>query len=567
MSDAPEPSGKKPRAKRLAKKPAGTKVRKKSSGKKSGSKKPGNAKPGKKLGPGFWGDEPAKRSRPSREAGSSASPARRRLAEAAKSSSDRRPPRDEASSASARADRPSRDAASSPKRSRPARDQAGSSSPKRSRPARDEVSSPKRSHASREDAPSFSPKPAPRASNAEAMEEPRMRLALSHQGGPTRVDGDVDASDILREAFEAAATESPDTLTHNIHGYPARMHPAIARTLIASLSRPGDQLLDPFCGSGTTMVEARVAGMLAAGVDLNPLGLRVAEIKTQIRSLDSRERFLVQLEDLALRSEMRVRDREPVVAPVPRQHVRWYAGHVLKELGGLWEEIRTVPRTEDRRAFELLLSSVVMKFSYRRSESDTTGIARKLRKGLVTEHFYRRGLGLVERWAELESVTPADSPEPWLIEGDARRLPKLLGEPPRADLVITSPPYGGTYDYVMHHELRYPWLDLDPANLERYEVGARRNLSGVGGAGRWERELLEVLRSVGAVMVPRGVAVFLVGDAQFGDERVAGGRQLRDLAQRAGFTYIASASQPRPDFTGRGMRQEHLVLLERQAES
>jgi len=58
-----------------------------------------------------------------------------------------------------------------------------------------------------------------------------------------------------------------------------------------------------------------------------------------------------------------------------------------------------------------------------------------------------------------------------------------------------------------------------------------------------------------------------VGDAQFGDERVAGGRQLRDLAQRAGFTYIASASQPRPDFTGRGMRQEHLVLLERQAES
>jgi hypothetical protein len=244
--------------------------------------------------------------------------------------------------------------------------------------------------------------------------------------------------------------------------------------------------------------------------------------------------------------------------------VRWFAGHVLKELGGLWEEIRTVPREDDRRAFELLLSSVVMKFSYRRSESDDRGVERKLRKGLVTEHFHRRGLGLLERWQELEAAAPEDSPAPWLVEGDARRLPRLLGSPPRADLVITSPPYGGTYDYVTHHELRYPWLGLDAQNLERYEVGARRNLSGAGAAGRWERELLEVMRSLAEVMVPGGVAVFLVGDAQLGEERVAADRQLRKLAERSGFGYVASASQPRPDFTGRGTREEHLVLLERQ---
>jgi len=387
---------------------------------------------------------------------------------------------------------------------------------------------------------------------------------LSHQGGPTRTEGDRDAAEILSEAFEAAAGETADSLTHGVHGYPARMHPAIARVLIERLRREDDQLLDPFCGSGTTLVEARAAGVLAAGVDLNPIALRLAEVKTSLRDERSRERFTAMLGDLALRSEGRVRDREPVVAPVPRHHVRWYAGHVLKELGGLWEEIQSVPREDDRRAFEILLSSVVMKFSYRRSESDQSSVIRTLRKGLVTEHFHRRGLGLVERWADLARVAPPESPEPWLVEGDARRLPQLLGDPPRADLVITSPPYGGTYDYVTHHELRYPWLGLDASKLERYEVGARRNLSSVGAAGRWERELNEVLRSVAGAMIPGGVAVFLVGDAQLGDERIPAARQLQQLAPRAGFGFIASATQMRPDFTGRGTRGEHLVLLERE---
>ncbi|NOY92127.1 MAG: hypothetical protein GXP55_13095 [Deltaproteobacteria bacterium] len=450
------------------------------------------------------------------------------------------------------------------KRSRPAREKPSATPEKRSRPAREKPSAtPEKRNRPAREKPSATPEKRSRPARADAAPEPRRRLALSHQGGSTRVHGDSDACDILREAFETAANESADRLTHNIHGYPARMHPAIARTLLANLSRPDDQLLDPFCGSGTTLVEARVAGMFAAGVDLNPLGLRVAEVKTQLRSAQSRSDFLVQLNDLAMRSEERVRDREPVVAPVPRHHVRWYAGHILKELGGLWEEIRTVPREDDRRAFELLLSSLVMKFSYRRSESDDRGVERKLRKGLVTEHFHRRGLGLVERWAELEEAAPPDSPAPWLVEGDARRLPRLLGPPARADLVITSPPYGGTYDYVAHHELRYPWLGLDPQQLERYEVGARRNLSSVGAVGRWERELLEVMRALAEVMVPRAVAVLLVGDAQLDGERVAADRQLRDVAERSGFSYIASASQPRPDFTGHGTRQEHLVLLER----
>ena len=75
-----------------------------------------------------------------------------------------------------------------------------------------------------------------------------------------------------------------DSLTHPLHTYPARMHPATARALIA-LCFGGDDpppgvVLDPFCGSGTTLVEGRAAGLDVVGSDLNPLAVRIARAKT-----------------------------------------------------------------------------------------------------------------------------------------------------------------------------------------------------------------------------------------------------------------------------------------------
>ncbi|MEM2991050.1 MAG: DNA methyltransferase, partial [Halobacteria archaeon] len=48
--------------------------------------------------------------------------------------------------------------------------------------------------------------------------------------------------------------------THGLHPYPARMCPQIARKLIKLYSKPKDIIFDPFCGSGTVLVEAKLAG-------------------------------------------------------------------------------------------------------------------------------------------------------------------------------------------------------------------------------------------------------------------------------------------------------------------
>ena len=69
-------------------------------------------------------------------------------------------------------------------------------------------------------------------------------------------------------------------LTHGIHPYPAMMIPQVAARLISRYGAAGDVLFDPYCGTGTSLLEAKLAGMDAVGTDLNPLARLIASVKT-----------------------------------------------------------------------------------------------------------------------------------------------------------------------------------------------------------------------------------------------------------------------------------------------
>lgn len=76
------------------------------------------------------------------------------------------------------------------------------------------------------------------------------------------------------------AHESPTNHVHGLHSYPARMHPPVPRKAINLLAHPGDLVLDPFCGSGGVLVEARIQGYRSVGIDINPLAYLLSRVKT-----------------------------------------------------------------------------------------------------------------------------------------------------------------------------------------------------------------------------------------------------------------------------------------------
>ena len=87
-------------------------------------------------------------------------------------------------------------------------------------------------------------------------------------------------------------------LTHNFYKYPARFSPEFAGAAIEALSDPGDLVLDPFAGGGTTLVESRVRGRLSVGTDVSTLANFVSRAKTQVLSnseLESLQGWCVDL--------------------------------------------------------------------------------------------------------------------------------------------------------------------------------------------------------------------------------------------------------------------------------
>jgi len=393
----------------------------------------------------------------------------------------------------------------------------------------------------------------------------RSRRALEHQGGPVELRGDPEVAAVLGRAFEATRDATRDPLTHGLHAYPARTHHAIARTVLEAWAEPRMRVLDPFCGSGTVLVEARRLDLRGCGVDLNPLGLEIAEIACARLSEAQRRNFEEMAARVVEASFQRVSERVRVRAPLPAEERRWYQPHVLHELAGLHAEIEALPQGPDRRALLVVFSSIVVKFSKQRSETAEREIDKRIGKKVVTGFFARKAEELSRRWEAYAEQVPKDSPRPKLCEGDALRLRQVLGNW-QFDLVLSSPPYGGTYDYADHHARRWPWLGLSGQGLQKGELGARRRLSQGNDKGheavrRWEQEVQSMLRSISDVLAPRARVVLLVGDAQVGGTRVVADQQLEKLAGRAGLVLEAVASQGRLDWKGGVPRREHLVAL------
>ena len=84
-------------------------------------------------------------------------------------------------------------------------------------------------------------------------------------------------------------------LTHNFYRYPARFSPSFVRAVILELSEPGDWVMDPFAGGGTTLVEALAAGRNALGIDISALAYFICEAKTLVlndRDTDALRRWI-----------------------------------------------------------------------------------------------------------------------------------------------------------------------------------------------------------------------------------------------------------------------------------
>ncbi len=441
------------------------------------------------------------------------------------------------------------------------------------------------------------PRSSGRSGHGQAQDRPadgrqRRSLSQARSGGRIERGGEPQLAEALADALAAAQREDDvgQTLTHGFHTYPARMHPATARHLIGLARRPDAAVLDPFCGSGTTLVEARAAGMSALGGDLNPLAVLIARAKVWTASPARRRSALSAGREItaAAMEEVKAARRAGYEAsplrrsgkdPAGRDRAvgEWFAPHVRRELETLAGMVNEAGE-RDSEAGDVLravLSSILYKVSKRASDTDPSQVVRQIARGAATRLFDRR---MAQLFGGLDDLAAVRGPMAHVVCVNARRIGGHAAAG-RTDLVLTSPPYAGTYDYADQHRLRMIFLGLDPRGLERGEIGARPQFG--GGPQKRDRALDQTRASLGAALaemaralVVGGRAALVIGDSLAGGVAVRADRLLADAlagsAVKSDLGLVAWARQERLTlgraearaFAG-AAKNEHVILLER----
>lgn len=288
--------------------------------------------------------------------------------------------------------------------------------------------------------------------------------------------------------IEAARDSAPVSgLTHNHYRYPARFSPIFVRAAINAFTAPGDVVLDPFVGGGTTLVEALANGRHSVGVDISALAAFVSEVKTCVFSDD----------------ELALLHRWSAHAPL-RINMRGYSlhfGHYAE--AGYYRYLDAAPTWRLRKAIEQGLASA-LRLPEPRLEAFARCVVLRTaqwaldgRKVLPSVSEFREMLAenaadmlagaRALRSAALDAAGPAASVH--VVHGSAAELSSLpmpVGRrAPR--LVITSPPYPGVH--VLYHRWQVDgrketpapfWIAnrLDGSGAAYYTMGDRKAFTG-----------------------------------------------------------------------------------------
>jgi site-specific DNA-methyltransferase (cytosine-N4-specific) len=250
-------------------------------------------------------------------------------------------------------------------------------------------------------------------------------------------------------------------LSHSFHSYKGKYYPQLVGSLLNTCGvQPGDWVLEPFCGSGTTLVECSLRGVNSVGIDMNPLARLITEVKTSaIREpYEAIEQNCHEiLSDIVRRVSNDARVDDAQFLPENRAYLyEWFPIEALAEISVCLSAIRCCGHDAARGICLLTLSDSLREISLQDPES--LRILRRKSPPPRSNLAERIARGVEKRLAALEVQRHlADHPMPArasarVLQGDARSIATALDmahlSKIRFQSAITSPPYATALPYI-----------------------------------------------------------------------------------------------------------------------
>lgn len=360
--------------------------------------------------------------------------------------------------------------------------------------------------------------------------------------------------------------------SHNFHAFAAKFPPQLPKVFIQGLTDRGDVVLDPMMGSGTTIVEAFLAGRKAIGFDIDPLAVHLCRVKVTPLNVER----LTTLGEEALNGARWLFAAPTLVTEELSNRFDkktkefidyWFLPHTQRELMALIMAIENVKDKAIRDFLELTFSSIIITKSggvsmardlaHTRPHRDETKVPKsalaafeyRLKKNIAGIAELRDGEGTVE-----------------LHSGDARTL-TLANE--SVDLVVTSPPYANAIDYMRAHKFSLVWFGSPIEELTRLRatyigservVGtslaflphrpetvirqlARKDPQKAKVLRKYFTDMSDAISEMYRVLRPNTAAIIVVGTSTIRGINVETHLCLADIAAEIGFQVIGIADR------------------------
>ncbi len=381
-----------------------------------------------------------------------------------------------------------------------------------------------------------------------------------------RVAEDLPLDDIPQNSMLFIATSNVAYMNHGLHEFPAKYIPQVPKWAIRKYSKEGQTILDPMCGSGTTLVEARLNSRNSYGIDIEPLACLLSKVKTT--PLDPSQ---LRHEHHALLNRIRRGEKvETALRDFPNRDY-WFRPEVTKDLANIKGMIDEIGDIDVRDFFLVCLSSIIKRVSNADPEFVyALAYSKQMRKldqqgrTINVEREFEKTCekqlpGMIEFCSKASKQNFCA-----VCQGDARRI-ELDAD--SIDLAVTSPPYINAVDYVRAHKLEMYWLGLirtSTLELQQNFIGTERvkvsdygtvHHSGIGilddavdriYAGGDKRRAFVVFKffddmkqnlvEIRRVLRRGGRYVVVIGDGKVRGENVPTHEILSSIAKQEGFT-------------------------------
>jgi len=364
--------------------------------------------------------------------------------------------------------------------------------------------------------------------------------------------------------------------THCFHSYPAMMIPQIVRRILEEFGENSNLLFDPYCGTGTSLVEANLRNISAIGTDINPLARLIAKVKTTVIPLELLDSYLKDFNDFAFSIQLGGRKVKPVI-PNFKNIDYWFKKETQYWLAVIKEYIENIDNQDVQDFFKVAFSETVRDVSLtRNSEFKLYRMTKKqIEKfnpdvlSIMIQKLIRNRNGMAEYILMKKGNARSKIYDFNTVYG----IPESILPSEGVDIIITSPPYGDsrtTVAYGQFSRLSNQWLGLEEFNeVDRRSMGGVRRrefkkfnfepldkvLSKVSEIDQkrvcdvisFYTDYEKSINNISKVVRPGGVVAYVVGNRRVRGIEIPNDEITREFFERNGFKHIKTIIREIPN--------------------